>query len=130
MAVGRLEKLKVFGDDYNTVDGTGVRDYIHVVDLATAHLNAAQSLKTIHGYRAFNIGTGNGTSVFEIINKFSNITQKKISYEVLPRRLGDVAIVYADVSLAKTVLGWHAERDLHTMIEDTWHWQLKNPNGY
>lgn len=130
VAIGRLERLQVFGDDYDTADGTGIRDYIHVVDLAIAHLKALQYLQTIHGHRAINIGTGNGTSVLEIINKFAYVSKQKIPYNVVPRRLGDIASVYADASLAKKVLGWQAERDLHSMIEDTWRWQLKNPNGY
>lgn len=130
VAVGRLKRLKVFGDDYDTEDGTGVRDYIHVVDLAIAHLKALQSLQAIHGHRVINIGTGNGTSVFEIINKFADVSRQNIPYKVVPRRLGDVASVYADASLAKTVLGWQAERDLQSMIEDTWRWQSQNPDGY
>lgn len=130
VAVGRLDKLQVFGDDYDTKDGTGVRDYIHVVDLAIAHLKALRSLEINNGYQAINIGTGNGTSVYEIIKKFIEVSQQKISYSVVSRRLGDIDIVYADASLAKKVLGWQAKLDLHRMIEDTWRWQLKNPNGY
>lgn len=130
VAVGRLEKLQVFGDDYDTIDGTGVRDYIHVVDLAIAHLKALQSLEVNNGYQAINIGTGNGTSVYEIIKKFIEVSQQKIPYNVVSRRLGDIDIVYADASLAKKVLGWQAKLDLHRMIEDTWRWQSKNPNGY
>jgi UDP-glucose 4-epimerase len=130
VAVGRLAQLQVFGDDYDTLDGTGVRDYIHVVDLAIAHLKALQGLDNIKGCKAINIGTGNGTSVLEIVNKFVEISEQKIPYTIVPRRPGDIATVYANADLANEVLGWKAERNLHDMIEDTWRWQSQNPNGF
>jgi len=130
VAVGRLEQLQVFGDDYDTVDGTGVRDYIHVVDLALGHVKALAKLGDIRGCKAINLGTGNGTSVLEIVNKFKEVSHKDIAYHIAPRRAGDIASVYADASLANSVLEWHAERNLHTMIEDTWRWQSQNPEGY
>ena len=130
VAVGRLPKLQVFGDDYPTIDGTGVRDYIHVVDLAKGHLRALDKLSDMPGCRAINLGTGNGTSVLEIVKRFSQVCGRDIPYEIAPRRPGDIATVYADANLARQSLGWQAERDLSAMIEDTWRWQSNNPNGY
>ncbi|ALO35083.1 UDP-glucose 4-epimerase [Colwellia sp. MT41] len=134
VAVGRLAQLQVFGDDYDTPDGTGVRDYIHVVDLAQGHVKALESLGhakgTVTGCQAINLGTGNGTSVLEIVNTFKDISKKPIPYQVVPRRAGDLATVYADVSLAHELLGWQAKLDLTAMIQDTWRWQSENPNGF
>ena len=130
VAVGRLAQLQVFGDDYDTVDGTGVRDYIHVVDLAIGHVKALQNIDKISGCQAINLGTGNGTSVLEIVNTFKEISGADIPYKIVPRRAGDLATVYADASLANEFLGWQAQRDLHTMITDTWRWQSVNPQGY
>jgi len=130
VAVGRLEQLNVFGDDYDTPDGTGVRDYIHVVDLALGHVKALDALSTIKGCEPINLGTGNGTSVLEIVTSFKEISGKNIPYHVAPRREGDIATVYADASRAKQLLHWQAKRDLSTMIEDTWRWQSSNPNGF
>ncbi|MDP7593013.1 MAG: UDP-glucose 4-epimerase GalE [Litorilituus sp.] len=130
VAVGRLTQLQVFGDDYDTKDGTGVRDYIHVVDLAIGHVKALQNLDRISGCQAINLGTGNGTSVLEIVNTFKKISGADIPYKIVPRRAGDLATVYADASLANDFLGWQAQRDLHTMIADTWRWQSRNPQGY
>lgn len=130
VAVGRLAQLQVFGDDYDTVDGTGVRDYIHVVDLALGHVKALQKLDDIEGCQPINIGTGNGTSVLEIVNTFKDISGKDIPYTIVPRRAGDIATVYADASVANNLLDWKATRDLTEMITDTWRWQSKNPNGF
>lgn len=130
VAVGRLAQLQVFGDDYDTIDGTGVRDYIHVVDLAKGHVQALEKLSKIKGCVPINLGTGNGTSVLEIVNTFKEISGQAIPYKVVPRRAGDIATVFADASIANTLLGWHAERNLSTMIEDTWRWQSENPNGF
>ena len=130
VAVGRLAQLQVFGDDYPTSDGTGVRDYIHVVDLAQGHVKALEKLKDIAGCVPINLGTGNGTSVLEIVNTFKDISGQDIPYHIAPRRAGDIATVYADASVANNLLNWHAERDLATMIADTWRWQSQNPNGF
>ena len=130
VAVGRLAQLQVFGDDYQTPDGTGVRDYIHVVDLALGHVKALEKLSEIKGCVPINLGTGNGTSVLEIVNTFKEISGKEIPYHIAPRRAGDIATVYADASIANNLLDWHAERDLKTMIADTWRWQSENPNGF
>ncbi|WP_286233177.1 UDP-glucose 4-epimerase GalE [Thalassotalea sediminis] len=130
VAIGRLETLQVFGDDYDTADGTGVRDYIHVVDLALGHVKALEALDTINGCQPVNLGTGNGTSVLEIVDAFRKVSGKEIPYNIVPRRAGDIATVYANATLAKTLLGWQAERDLPVMLEDTWRWQTANPEGY
>ncbi|MBA6288660.1 UDP-glucose 4-epimerase GalE [Colwellia sp. MB3u-4] len=130
VAVGRLAQLQVFGDDYQTPDGTGVRDYIHVVDLAQGHVKALEALSDIKGCVPINLGTGNGTSVLEIVNTFQEISGQDIPYNIAPRRAGDIGTVYADASVAKTLLDWHAKLDLATMIIDTWRWQSKNPNGF
>ncbi|MDN3651654.1 UDP-glucose 4-epimerase GalE [Thalassotalea ponticola] len=130
VAVGRLPQLSVFGDDYDTIDGTGVRDYIHVVDLATAHLKAVAALSKVNGCMAINVGTGNGTSVLQIVNKFKEVSGVDIAYQISPRRPGDIATVFANADLANEFLHWHAERDLDDMIRDTWRWQSQNPNGF
>jgi UDP-glucose 4-epimerase len=130
VAVGRLAQLQVFGDDYQTPDGTGVRDYIHVVDLAQGHVKALEALSDIKGCVPINLGTGNGTSVLEIINTFQEISGQDIPYNIAPRRAGDIGTVYANASVANTLLNWHAKLDLATMITDTWRWQSKNPNGF
>ncbi len=132
VAVGKLEKINVFGNDYDTPDGTGVRDYLHVVDLAKGHIKAIEKIeKDINtGLKTYNLGTGKGYSVLEIIEAFSQACGKKLPYVIGPRRPGDVSINYADPSLAKEELGWEAKYDLRKMCEDTWRWQSNNPNGY
>ncbi len=130
VAVGRLAQLQVFGADYPTTDGTGVRDYIHVVDLAQGHVKALEKLNEIKGCVPINLGTGNGTSVLEIVNTFKEISGQEIPFKIVPRRAGDIATVYADASVANNLLNWHAKRDLSTMITDTWRWQSQNPNGF
>lgn len=130
VAVGRLEKLRVFGSDYPTPDGTGVRDYIHVVDLASAHLCAVEKLNSKPGVVTYNLGTGRGSSVLEVIAAFEKATGLKIPYEVVDRRPGDVVAAYADPALAQTELGWKTKFDLADMCRDGWNWQQKNPEGY
>lgn len=130
VAVGKLEQVGVFGNDYDTVDGTGVRDYIHVVDLAKGHLAALQKLVPNSGLSVYNLGTGNGYSVLEMINAMSNVVEKSIPYQILPRRAGDIATCYADASKAKEELGWEAQFDIQRMCEDAWRWQSKHPNGF
>ena len=130
VAVGKLEKLGVFGNDYNTPDGTGVRDYIHVVDLAIGHVKAINYIFTNPGLDVINLGTGVGYSVLDMVKAFSKACGKEIPYEIKPRRAGDIATCYADPSKALKVLGWKAERGLDEMCEDTWRWQSQNPNGY
>ncbi len=130
VAVGRLVKLRVFGHDYATHDGTGVRDYIHVVDLADGHVKALSYLTQNETLITINLGTGIGYSVLDVVNAFAKVSGKQIPYEFLPRRAGDVAINYADASQASLLLGWSASRDLTQMCADAWRWQLNNPNGY
>lgn len=130
VAVGRREKLTVFGDDYATVDGTGVRDYIHVVDLAQGHVKALVWLQNQVGAHIFNLGTGRGYSVLEVVKAFESASNSVVPYQISPRRAGDVAEVYADCRKAENKFGWKAERDINTMCQDTWHWQEKNPLGY
>ncbi|REL26154.1 UDP-glucose 4-epimerase GalE [Thalassotalea euphylliae] len=130
VAVGRLAQLSVFGDDYDTPDGTGVRDYIHVVDLAKGHVKALNKLTDLPGCHAINLGTGNGTSVLEIVETFKAASGKDIPYQIVPRRAGDIATVFAEASKAKELLNWQTELDLSAMIADTWRWQSMNPNGY
>lgn len=131
VAVGKLERLSVFGDDYETCDGTGVRDYIHVVDLARGHVRALNMLMQSEAEcYTFNLGTGKGNSVLEIIKAFENVSGKNVPYSIAPRRQGDIAECYADPSLAKAVLGWQAEFDIQRMVEDAWRWQSNNPRGY
>lgn len=130
VAVGKREKLSIYGDDYNTPDGTGVRDYIHVVDLAKAHLCALQNRLENKGCRAWNIGTGNGTSVMEMKLTFEAVNGVEIPYVIAPRRSGDVATSYADNTRAVTELGWTPTHDLADMLKDSWRWQKQNPEGY
>lgn len=130
VAVGKLPKLGVFGDDYNTPDGTGVRDYIHVEDLAVGHVKAIDYIFTGPGLDVINLGTGAGYSVLDMVKAFSRACGKEIPYEIRPRRAGDIDMCYADPSKALKVLGWKAERGLDEMCEDTWRWQSQNPNGY
>ncbi len=130
VAVGKREKLGVFGDDYDTPDGTGVRDYIHVVDLAIGHVKAVNYILTNPGLDVINLGTGKGYSVLDMVKAFSKACGRDLPYEIKPRRAGDVAICYADPSKAERVLGWKAERGLDEMCQDSWRWQSQNPNGY
>ena len=130
VAVGRLEKLRIFGDDYDTVDGTGVRDYIHVMDLAAGHLAALRYLLSGSGSITANLGTGTGTSVLEVVRAFERVTGIPIPYEIVPRRAGDVASCYADASLAATKFRWRAQLGMDDMCRDSWAWQSANPQGY
>lgn len=128
-AVGRREKLRVFGADYSTHDGTGVRDYIHVVDLAQGHLKALQALNTPQ-CTALNLGTGIGYSVMDVVKAFEKASERRVPYTIAPRREGDIAVCYADSLFSNSLLGWRASRTLEDMCRDTWHFQSKNPNGY
>jgi UDP-glucose 4-epimerase len=130
VAVGKLPMLSVFGNDYPTSDGTGVRDYIHVVDLAIGHLFALKKLDTKPGVVTYNLGTGRGYSVIEIVKAFEQASGKKVTYKVVGRRPGDIAACYADPAKAKNELGWSADRGINEMCEDVWRWQSANPNGY
>lgn len=130
VAVGKREKLGVFGNDYDTPDGTGVRDYIHVVDLANGHVKAVNYILTNPGLDVINLGTGKGYSVLDMVKAFSKACGRDLPYEIKPRRAGDVAMCYADPSKAERVLGWKAERGLDEMCQDSWRWQSQNPNGY
>ncbi|TDL73757.1 UDP-glucose 4-epimerase GalE [Rhodococcus qingshengii] len=130
VAVGKLEKLRVFGNEYPTVDGTGVRDYIHVVDLAKGHLKALEKVTGATGVEAYNLGTGNGYSVLEMVKAFEKASGINIPYQIVENRPGDVAVCYADSSKAKTELGWTAEKGIEEMCRDSWRWQSENPNGY
>lgn len=131
VAVGKLESLGVFGDDYDTPDGTGVRDYIHVVDLAIGHVKAIEKMAKIKdGVLIYNLGTGIGYSVLDIVKGFEKAVGQPIPYVIKPRRPGDIATCYADPTLAKKELGWEAVRDLNKMCEDSWRWQKNNPEGY
>ncbi|WAA12111.1 UDP-glucose 4-epimerase GalE [Fervidibacillus halotolerans] len=130
VAVGKLKELRVFGNDYPTPDGTGVRDYIHVVDLAKGHIKALDQVMKTTGIDAFNLGTGKGYSVLEMVAAFEKASGKKVPYRIVDRRPGDVAIVYADPTKAREQLGWKAEKGLEEMCLDTWRWQVNNPNGY
>jgi len=130
VAVGRRDKLKVFGDDYPTPDGTGVRDYLHVVDLARGHLSALEALDRIDGCVPINLGTGRGFSVLEMVEAARRASGREIPYEIAPRRPGDAAIVYADPSRAQAMLGWTASRMLDDICADSWRWQSSNPEGY
>ncbi len=130
VAIGRLEKLGIFGDDYDTPDGTGVRDYIHVVDLAKGHVCAMNRLNDQPDVRIYNLGTGHGYSVLQVLHAFEKACGKSLPYEIKPRREGDIAVCYADPSKAEKELGWKAEYGIEEMCEDTWRWQLMNPNGY
>lgn len=130
VAVGKLPRLRIFGDDYPTPDGTGIRDYIHVVDLALGHLRALARLEREPGYVVYNLGTGQGASVLEMVAAFERASGRPIPYEFVARRPGDVAVSYADPSLAEQELGWTAVRNIDQMCEDSWRWQSQNPNGY
>lgn len=129
-ATGKRDCLAVFGDDYNTPDGTGVRDYIHVEDLANGHLKALDKLTDNVGLVTYNLGTGTGYSVLEMVKAFEQASGQAVPYKIAPRRAGDIAACYADASLAKAELGWQAEKGLEQMCQDAWRWQSQNPNGY
>ncbi len=130
VAVGKLEKLGVFGNDYDTPDGTGVRDYIHVVDLAKGHVKAMKKFDDEPQVRIYNLGTGKGYSVLQVLHAFEKACGKTLPYEIKPRRAGDIAQCYADPSKAKAELGWEAQYGIEEMCEDSWRWQSMNPNGY
>ena len=130
VAEGRRPQLGVFGNDYATRDGTGVRDYVHVVDLVLGHLAALRKLEQVDGCGAYNLGTGTGYSVLEMLEAAQKVSDRPIAYEILPRREGDIAECYADVSLAERELGWRAERGLEAMMRDAWRWQCDNPEGF
>ena len=130
VASGKRECIHVFGNDYDTPDGTGIRDYIHVVDLAKGHVKAIEGMETLPGVQIFNLGTGNGYSVLDIIKAFSAACGRDLPYVIDPRRPGDVAQCYSDPTKAKEVLGWVAEKNIEDMCRDAWNWQSRNPNGY
>ncbi len=130
VAIGKRECLSVFGDDYDTHDGTGVRDYIHVVDLAAGHVKALQRVLGRSGLDVYNLGTGTGYSVLDVVKAFEKASGVKINYQIAPRRPGDVAVCYSDPSKAYAELGWKAERGIDEMCADSWRWQSQNPNGY
>lgn len=130
VAVGKREQLSIFGDDYPTPDGTGVRDYIHVVDLAIGHLKALEKLDSGAGLHTYNLGTGKGTSVLEMVHAFEKASGKPVPYKIVARRPGDIAACYAHPKKAEKELGWKAERGIEEMCEDGWRWQSQNPNGY
>ncbi len=130
VAVGKLKELGVFGNDYDTPDGTGVRDYIHVVDLAVGHVKAVKKLEEKTGLRIYNLGTGHGYSVLDIVKNFEEATGVKIPYVIKERRAGDIATCYSDASKAKRELGWEAKYGIKEMCEDSWRWQKNNPNGF
>jgi UDP-glucose 4-epimerase len=131
VAVGKLEKLRVFGDDYDTVDGTGVRDYIHVEDLAAGHVAALEALTTTaEGVNTWNLGSGHGTSVLELLHAFERAVGRELPYEVVARRPGDVAVSYADPAKANAELGWSTKKSIDDMCADTWRWQSQNPHGF
>ena len=130
VAIGKLKCLGVFGDDYDTPDGTGVRDYIHVVDLAAGHVKAINKIKENPGVKIYNLGTGKGYSVLDVVKAFSKACGHDVPYEIKPRRAGDISTCYSDASLAKKELGWEAKYDIDEMCEDSWRWQSMNPNGY
>jgi len=130
VAVGKREKLAIFGGDYPTEDGTGVRDYIHVMDLSNAHLKAIQKIESFPGIKTFNIGTGKGYSVLEMVKAFEKVSGKKVNYEIVDRRDGDIAKCWADPALAEREMGWKAMLGLEDMLMDTWRWQSENPEGF
>lgn len=130
VAVGKREKLSVFGNDYDTIDGTGVRDYIHVVDLAKGHIKALERHMDFKGVEAYNLGTGKGVSVLELVSTFEKVNGVKIPYTISDRRPGDIATCFADASKAKKELGWEAEKTIEDMCKDSWNWQKNNPQGY
>jgi len=130
VAAGKREYVRVFGDDYPTPDGTGVRDYIHVVDLAKAHVKALDKICGNAGLKIYNIGTGTGYSVMDVIRAYEKACGKELPYKILPRRAGDIAVSYCDASKAREELGWTAEKSLEDMCADSWRWQTMNPDGY
>ena len=130
VAVGKLKELGVFGNDYDTPDGTGVRDYIHVVDLAIGHVKALKKIQENAGLCIYNLGTGHGYSVLDIVKNFEKATGVKIPYVIKPRRPGDIATCYCDPTKAKEELGWEAQYGIEDMCADSWRWQKNNPNGY
>ena len=130
VAIAELKELSVFGNDYNTPDGTGVRDYIHVVDLAKGHIKALEKLDTNSGLVTYNLGTGNGYSVLDLVKAFSKASGKEIPYKIVDRRAGDIGVCYADPKKANENLGWKAEKSIEQMCEDSWRWQSNNPKGY
>jgi len=130
VAIGKREKLSVFGNDYHTPDGTGVRDYIHVVDLAKGHLKALEKLQQSRGLFTYNLGTGKGYSVLDMVKAFEKASGKEVPYEIVARRKGDIATCYADTALAKKELNWQADFGIDEMTQDTWRWQSQNPNGF
>ena len=130
VAIGRREKLSVFGNDYDTHDGTGVRDYIHVVDLAKGHVAAVKYACANHGCEVFNLGTGTGYSVLDMVNTFQEANNVKVPYQIVDRRPGDIATCYADPGKSEKILGWKARETLTDMCRDSWNWQSKNPQGF
>jgi UDP-glucose 4-epimerase len=130
VAIGKLKELSVFGNDYPTPDGTGVRDYIHVVDLARGHVAAIDKIKEAPGVVIYNLGTGKGYSVLDVVHAFEKANDIKVPYVIKPRRDGDIATCYSDAAKAKKELGWTAQYDIEDMCRDAWNWQKKNPNGY
>jgi len=130
VAIGKLTELYVFGNDYPTIDGTGVRDYIHVVDLANGHIAAIEKVVGSTGFNTYNLGTGRGYSVLELVSAFQNVSGQKIPFKIVGRRSGDIAICYADATKAKDELGWVAKRGIEEMCRDSWKWQKQNPLGY
>ncbi|MBQ2461057.1 MAG: GDP-mannose 4,6-dehydratase, partial [Clostridia bacterium] len=130
VAAGQLDHLNIFGNDYNTPDGTGVRDYIHVVDLARGHVNACEYAQQHSGCEIINLGTGVGYSVLDIVHAFEKVNGIKVPYVIAPRRPGDIAECYSDPRKAEQLLGWKAEKNLDDMCRDSWRWQKNNPNGY
>jgi UDP-glucose 4-epimerase len=130
VASGKLPRLRVFGDDYETPDGTGVRDYIHVTDLAKGHLKALERLAVSPGLVTYNLGTGRGYSVLEMVRAFERVSGRSVPYDIVGRRPGDIASCYADPALANKELGWTAGLGVEEMVRDAWRWQSQNPNGY
>jgi UDP-glucose 4-epimerase len=130
VAVGKLERLRIFGNDYPTEDGTGIRDYIHVVDLAIGHLRALEKVLGSNGVEAYNLGTGKGYSVLEVVAAFEAASGRNVPYEIVERRPGDIGVCFADPSKAREQLGWAAEKGIEEMCKDSWRWQFSNPNGY
>lgn len=130
VAIGKRDKLSVFGNDYDTHDGTGVRDYIHVIDLVKGHIKALEYINEHEGVDAFNLGTGSGYSVLDLVKEFSEVSGKEIPYQIVGRRSGDIGTCYANPNKAKQLLGWTAEKNLKDMCRDSWKWQKDNPNGY
>ena len=130
VAIGKLECLGVFGDDYDTPDGTGVRDYIHVVDLAVGHVKALKKLEDKEGVSVYNLGTGHGYSVLEVVHAFEKACGHEIKYQIKERRAGDIAMCYCDPAKAKKELGWEAQYGIDEMCADSWRWQSQNPDGY